>query len=161
MLMFTVAFSPLTTSNLPWFTDLTFQVPMQYCSLQHQTLLLSPITCITGCCFCFGSICSFFLELLLHWYPVSYWAPTKLGSSSFSVLSFCLFILFMVFLWQEYWNGLPFRPLLHMFCQNSSLRPLHLGWPCMTWLIASLSYSSPFTLTRLWSMKGHHVLEGQ
>ena len=24
--------------------DLTFQVPMQYCSLQHQTLLLSPVT---------------------------------------------------------------------------------------------------------------------
>ena len=31
----------LTTSNLPWFMDLTFQVPMQYCSLQQQTLLLS------------------------------------------------------------------------------------------------------------------------
>ena len=28
------------------------------------------------------------------------------------VISFCLFILFMVFLWQEYWNGLPFHPLL-------------------------------------------------
>ena len=24
--------------------DLTFQVPMQYCSLQHRTLLLSPVT---------------------------------------------------------------------------------------------------------------------
>ena len=34
--------------------DLTFQVPMQYCSLQHQTLLPSPITSTTGCCFCFG-----------------------------------------------------------------------------------------------------------
>ena len=31
--------------------DLTFQVPMQYCSLQHQTLLLSPVTSTTGCCF--------------------------------------------------------------------------------------------------------------
>ena len=26
------------------FMDLTFQVPMQYCSLQHRTLLLSPVT---------------------------------------------------------------------------------------------------------------------
>ena len=31
--------------------DLTFQVPMQYCSLQHQTLLLSPVTSTTGYCF--------------------------------------------------------------------------------------------------------------
>ena len=53
--------------------DLTFQVPMQYCSLQHRTLLLSPVTSTTGCCFCFGSISSFFLELFLHWSPVAYW----------------------------------------------------------------------------------------
>ena len=30
MSMFTLAISCLTTSNLPWFVDLTFQVPMQY-----------------------------------------------------------------------------------------------------------------------------------
>ena len=106
--MFTLAISYLTTSNLPWFMDLTFQVPMQYCSLQHQTLLLSPVTSTTGCCFCFGSIASFFLELFLHWSPVAYWAPTDLGSSSFSVLSFCLFILLMWFSREEYWSGLPF-----------------------------------------------------
>ena len=35
--MFTLAISCLITSNLPWFMDLTFQIPMQYCSLQHQT----------------------------------------------------------------------------------------------------------------------------
>ena len=34
--------------------DLTFQVPMQYWSLQHQTLLISPVPSTTGCCFCFG-----------------------------------------------------------------------------------------------------------
>ena len=49
-----------------------------------------------------------FLELFLHWSPVAYWAPTCLESSSFSVLSFCLFILFMGFSRQEYWSGLPF-----------------------------------------------------
>ena len=37
--MFTLAISSLTTSNLPLFMDLTFQFPMQYCSLQCQTLL--------------------------------------------------------------------------------------------------------------------------
>ena len=36
---------------MPCFTNLTFQVPMQYCSLQHQTLFLSPITSTTGYCF--------------------------------------------------------------------------------------------------------------
>ena len=33
---------------------------------------------------------------------------SDLGSSSFSALSFCLFILFMGFSKQEYWSGLPF-----------------------------------------------------
>ena len=54
--MFTLAISCLTTSNLPWFMDLTFQVPMQYYSLHLQTLLLSPVTSTTGCYFCFGSV---------------------------------------------------------------------------------------------------------
>ena len=51
MLMFTLVISCLTTSNLPWFMDLTFQVPMQYCPLQHWTLLLSPVPSTTCCCF--------------------------------------------------------------------------------------------------------------
>ena len=75
MSTFTLAISCLTTSNLPWFMDLTFQVPMQYCSLQHRTLLLSPVTSPAGYSFCFGSIPSFFLQLFLHWSPVAYWAP--------------------------------------------------------------------------------------
>ena len=48
MLTFTLVISCLTASNLPWFMDLTFQVPMQYCSLQHRTLLLSLVTSTTG-----------------------------------------------------------------------------------------------------------------
>ena len=107
MLMFTLAISCVTAFDLPWFMDLTFQVPMQYYSSQHQTLLPSPVISTTGCGFCFGSISSFFLELFLHWSQVAYWAPTDLGSSSFTVLSFCLFILCMGFSRQEYWSGLP------------------------------------------------------
>ena len=45
MLMFTLAISYLTTSNLPWFMDLTFQVPMQYCSLQHQSTSITSHIC--------------------------------------------------------------------------------------------------------------------
>ena len=108
--------------------DLTFQVPIQYCSLQNQTLLLSPITSTTGCCFCFGSIYSFFLELFLHWSPVAFWAPTDLGSSSFSVQSFCLFILFIGFSRQEYWNGLPFpSPMDHILSELSTMT-------CLSWV---------------------------
>ena len=122
MLMFTLVISCLITSNLLWFMDLTFQVPIQYYSLQHQTLLPSPITSTTGCCFYFGSIPSFFLELCLHWSPVAYWAPTDLGSSSFSILTFCLFILFMGFSRQEYWSGLPFpSPVDHVLSELSAM----------------------------------------
>ena len=127
MLMFTLAISCLTTSNLPWFMDLTFQVPMQYCSLQHQTLLLSPVTSTTGCCFCFDSVSSFFLELFLHWSPVAYWAPTDLGSSSFSILSFYIFILFMGISRQEYWSGLPFPSAVDQILSDLSTMT------CPTW----------------------------
>ena len=114
--------------------DLTFQVPMQYWSLQHRTLLLSPVTSTTGCCFCFFSIPSFFLELFLQWSSVAYWAPTDLRNSSFSVLSFCLFILFMGFSRQEYWSG--FHSLLQWttFGQTSPPWPIRFGWPYTAWL---------------------------
>src|SRR5574340_1269439 len=107
--------------------DMTLQVPMQYCSLQHWTLLPSPVTSTTGCCFCFGSISSFFLEVFLYSSPVAYWAPTDLGSSSFSVLSFCLFILFMGFSRQEYCSGLPSpSPVDHILSDLSTMT--HPSW---------------------------------
>ena len=125
--MLTLAISSLTTSNLRWFMDLTFQVPMQYCSLQHQNFFPSPVTYTTGCCFCFGFISSFFLELFLHWSPVAHWAPTDLGHLSFSVLSFCLFIWFMGFSRQEYWSGLPFHsPVDHVLLELSTIT--HISW---------------------------------
>ena len=108
MSVFTLASSCLTTSNLPWFMDLTFQVLMQNWSLQPRTLLPPPIISTTRYCFCFGSVSSFFLELFFLSSPVAYQAPTNLGSSSFSVLSFCLFMLFLGFSRQEYWSCLSF-----------------------------------------------------
>ena len=75
--------------------DLTFQVALQCSFLQHRTLLPSPVPSTTGRFFCFGSVSSFFLELFLYSSPVAYWAPTDQGISSFSVISFCLFILLM------------------------------------------------------------------
>ena len=73
---------------------------------------------------------------------------------SFSgVISFCFFIL----LWGSCGKntGVVCHSLLQwiMFCQNSSLWTLRVGWPCTAWLIASLKASS-FVTARLWSMKG-------
>ena len=135
MSTFTLAISCLTTSNLPWFMDLTFQFPMQYCSLQHQTLLLSPVTSTTVCCFCFGSNSSFFLELFLHWSPVAYWAhicrPVEFIFQCPVFLPFCTVheVLKARIL---KWFAIVF------FSGPHSVRPLHhdhLGWPHTAWLI--------------------------
>ena len=93
MLMFTLAFSCLTMSNLPWFMDLTFQVPMHCCSLQRQTLLSPADTSIAEFCFHFSSA-SFFLELLvfaLHSSPVPYWTPSNLGAHLLA-FSYCSWV---------------------------------------------------------------------
>ena len=55
-------------------------------------------------------------------FQMSQWAPIDLGSSSFSILSFCLFILFMGFTRQEYWSGLPFpSPVDHILSDLSTM----------------------------------------
>ena len=107
---------------------------MQYCSLQHQTLLLSPVTSTTGYCFCFGSIPSFFLELLLHWSPVAYghlltWG-VPLSVSSHFAFSYCS--------WGS--QGKNTEVVCHSllqwttFCQTSPPWPDRLGWPHRAWL---------------------------
>ena len=121
--MFTLAVSCLTMSNLPCFMDLTFQVPIQYCALQHQTP-------DTEHCLCFGPATSFFLELLviaLQSSPGAYWTPTNLGGSSSGVISFCLFILFLGFSWQEYWSGLLF-PLPEDHILSKLFTMTHPSW---------------------------------
>ena len=155
MPVFTLAISSLTMSNLPWFMDLTFQFPMQYCSLVHQALFLPPDTS-TKEDIIHGPTTSFFLELLviaLCSSPVAYWTPYNLVGSSSGVISLCLFIFSMRFSRIESWVSCCF--LLHWptFCQKFSLLPVHLGWLCMAWFLASLNYTSPFAITRLWSIK--------
>ena len=126
--------------------DLTFQVPMQYCFLQHWTLLPSSVTSTTGCCFCFGSVSSFFLELFLYWSLVAYWAPTTWGVH----LSVSYLFAFSYCSWDFQDRSTEvvchFLPQWTTFCQNSPPWPVCLGWPYMAWLIASLSW------TRLWSV---------
>ena len=118
--MFTLAISCLTTSNLPWFMDLTFQVPMQYCSLQHWTFLLSPVTSQLGVVF----------PLALS--PHSFWSYFSIDLQcltghlpAWGILSFCLFILFMGFSRQEYWSGFPFpSPVDHILSDLSTMTRL-------------------------------------
>ena len=163
--MFTLTISCFTTSKLPWFINLIFQVLMQYCSLQHWTLLLSTVTSTTGCCFHFGSISSLFLELFLHWSPVTYWEATDLGSSSFSVISFCILILFMGFSVQAYWSGLSFSSpvdyVLHhdlLVLLGPSRHGLYLHWvrqgcgPCDQF--GSFSVIVILILSALWMIRG-------
>ena len=54
-----------------------------------------------------------------HWVNELNW--TDLRSSSFNVLSFCLFILFMQFSSQEYWSGLPFCSVDHVLSEFSTM----------------------------------------
>ena len=53
------------------------------------------------------------------------WSSPRLRSFSFSILSFCLFILFMGFSRQEYWSGLPFpSPVDHILLNLSTMTRL-------------------------------------
>ena len=130
MLISNLAISCLTMSNLLWIMDLIFQIPMQYCSLQHWTLQSPPDTSTTEHHFLFGSATSFFLELLviaLRSSPGAYWTSLTADSSS-SFMSFCFFILLMGFLWQEYWSGLPFPPLVdHILSELFTMT-------CLSWV---------------------------
>ena len=135
-------------------TPLSFTVSWGVCSTLADTST-------TKRHFHFGPATSFFLQLLvitLCSSPVENWTPSDLGGSSSSVISFCLFILLMGFSRQK--SGVVCHPLLQWttFCQNSPLWPVRLGWPCTAWLIASLSYASPFPKTRLWSIKAWNTL---
>ena len=132
MSMFILVISYSTTSNLPWFRDLTFQVPMQYCYLKHWTLLSSQDTSTTECHFCFGPVASFFLGLLvllLCSFPVVYWTPSDLEDSSFGVITFCSFMQFMKYSWKVYCGGLPFpSPVDHILSQRSAMT-------CLSWVV--------------------------
>ena len=65
--------------------------------------------------------------IIAPFFSVAHWAPTDLGSSSFSVISFYLFILFMGFSRQEYWSGFPFpSPVDYVLSELSTMT--HPSW---------------------------------
>ena len=112
MLMFALAISCLTTSNLPGFMGLTFQVPMQYWSLQHWTLLPSPVTSTTNHTQLVPSLHSFwsYLSTLLqvHIGHLPNWG-VHLSVSYLFAFSFSR---------QEYRSGFPFpSPVDHILSE--------------------------------------------
>ena len=104
---------------------------------------LPPDTSTTEHHFCFGPATSFFLELLGI-------APHSSLVSYLFAFSYCS------------WGscGKIIGGISHSFlqwttfCQNSSLWPICLGWPCPVWFLVSLNSARPFATTRLWPMKG-------
>ena len=168
MSMLTLAISCLTISNSPRFMDLAFQflsdIVLYIIRLyfHHQT---HPHLGIVSA---LAQPHSFLLELCLYSSPVAYWAPINLGSSCFSVLSFCLFMLFMGFSRQEYWSGLPFpSPVDHILSslviyyivvsvshvQLFAPHGLqHTRLPCPSLSPEVCLNSCPLSQTRLWSL---------
>ena len=129
MLVFPFAISYLTTSNLPWFMDLTFQVPMPY--FPYSIGLSPPHTSTPECHIRFGLTSSSFWSFsLLFCSRILYTYPGDLSSS---VISFCLFILFMGFSRQEYWSGLPLPSSVDCLLLELSTM-IHLSWVTQTWV---------------------------
>ena len=124
--------------------DLTFQAPMQYYSLQRQTLLSPPDTSPTERHFHFGPAVFLFLEILvivLCSSPVAYWTPSNLGGSSSAVIPFGLLLLFMGLSWQENWSDLPFPPPVeHVLTELSTVT-------CQSWVAL---YGMAHSFTEPW-----------
>ena len=125
---------------------------MQYCSLQHWTLLSPPDTSTTEHRSCLGPITSFFLELVLIAFyssPVAYWTSSDLGAHLLVPYLFAFSYGSWGFHSKNTGVGCHFLFQWTTFCQNSLLRPICLRWPCKAGLIASLNYVSPFVTARL------------
>ena len=140
MSMFTLAISCLTTFNLPWFVDLTFQVPMQYCSLQHRTLLLSPIISTTRSLFIYLFIFASAPSLHSFWSYFSTDLQQHIGHlPTWRVhLSVSYLFAFSYCSWGS--QGKNTEVVCHSlvqwttFCQTSPPWPAPLGWPFTAWL---------------------------
>ena len=137
MSMFTLAISYLTTSNLPWFMDLTFQVPMQYYSIglyfhcqSHPQL--GVVFALAPSLHSFWGYFSTLLQKHIGHLPT--WGVHFSVSYHFAY-SYCS--------WGS--QGKNTEVVCHSllqwttFCQNSPPWPIHLGWPYTAWLIVSLS----------------------
>ena len=178
MSMFILAISCLTTSNLLWFTDLTFQVSIHVVlysirlAFHHQPQPQPQLRVITALGQMLLSFWYFFLAILVNVRPspsVAYWTSSILGEgarlpeSCLSAFSYCS--------WG--FHGKNTGVGCHSLLWWSSVRTLHrdspvLGGPAQhhdSPVLGSpaphghsLRYTSPSTMTRRWSMKGDKLI---
>ena len=123
--MFTLAISCLTTFNLPWFMDLTFQVPMKYCSLQHQDFTFTTRHIHNWASFLLWPnhfILTGVVSKCPLLFPGSILHTFQPGGL---ILCYHIFLLFHTVhgvLRQEYWSGLPFpSPVDHILSTDWTL----------------------------------------
>ena len=126
--MFTLAISCLTTSNLPWFMDLTFQVHLQYCCLQSCKTLFSPPVnqwvVQPWPTLCNPMDCSLSISFLHPWN-----FPDKSTGAG------CHFLLQGIFLTQGLNPGLPYyRQTLYRLSYQRSHRHIHNWVSFLLWL---------------------------
>ena len=133
MSIFTLSISCLTTFSLPWFMDLTFLVPLQYCSIA------SDFTSITSHMHNWV-LFLLWVHLFILWGIISpLFSSSILGTFQpreflFQCPIFCLFMLFMGFSRQEYWSGLPFHSPVDRILSDLSTMNCPSGWPHTAWL---------------------------
>ena len=164
MSMFILGISCLTTFKLSWFMDLTFQVLVHIVlysfrlNFHHQPH--PPLDII----YFFESASLFLLKLFIYSSPVAYWTPIDLGVLSFSVISFCFFILFMGFSSQEYWSSLPFpSPVDHILSELSTMTHVDHCYCLVTKSCLSLLRSHGLKPSRLlctWDCPGRNTRVG-
>ena len=140
MLMFTLAVSYLTTSNLPWFMDLTFQVPMQY--LFFTALDFTSITSHIHNWSLFSLwLCLFILSgVISPLFSSSILGTYQPGEFIFQCPIFLPFHTVHGVLKARIlkWFTIPFSSGPH-FVRTLHHDPFHLEWPYITWVIVSLS----------------------
>ena len=145
MSMFTLAISCLTTSNLPWFMDLTFQVlcnlalySIEPCFYHQSPPQLGVLFALAASLHSFWSY--FSTDLQEHIEHLPGWG-VHLSVSCLFAFSCCL--------WGS--QGKNTEVVCHSllqwttFCQTSPPWPIHLGWPHTAWL----GFIEPFPLMSL------------
>ena len=107
--------------------DLTFQAPMKYCSLQHWTLLPSPVTSTTGRCFHLGSMSSFFSGVISPLFSSSILGTYQPGEFIFQCPIFLPFhtVHRVLKIRMLKWFVIPFS---HGPCFVRTLHHTHLSW---------------------------------
>ena len=115
---------------------------MQYCSLQHWTLLLPPDMSSTECHFLFDPATSFFSGTVSNCFPLFYSSTLntfKPGELIFWCHVFLPFHSVYGIIQAEYWSRLPFPPAVDHVLSEFFIMP------CLSWVVlhgvTSLSYA--------------------